>query len=351
MGHQVTLTITGDELHRAKELHANGDTTGVWNYLASLGDKYAASAASVTSDPLSRYGQIVRHSWHETSADFSKFDNVAHDYQGRYLDTILDSSNGDGTYRLPKTTGIETNYIGALKANEVSPYAAIDADLALANVLAEKHLGIQGITWPQILGLEPERIGPTSDEVLKLRADRGAEYFKRVFLDTMASEAATQFLSARAATIDSTHALNEWLGRTQEPDFESIGGINFLSSPNSPAVAIFDKNMKGQAYFDHDWHNIGPDNWRYDPPLNQYEYKSNNGSWNGTNFADPGVNAFISAANAFGSIDGLPANLGPSGQSIDYFAVPAGSADQRAIPLADIFTQQMRPPAAPSPTP
>jgi hypothetical protein len=76
--------------------------------------------------------------------------------------------------------------------------------------------------------------------------------------------------------------------------------------------------------------------------LNQYEYKSNDGSWNGTNFTDPDVNAFISAANAFGIANGRPANLGPSGAGINYFAVPAGSANPPVMPLADIFTQQMR---------
>jgi hypothetical protein len=261
----VALTITGDELHRAKVLHENGDTTAAWNYLASVGDKYATAAALVTGDPLSRYGQVARNTWHEAGADFSKFDDVAHNYQAKYLDTILNSSNGDGTYRLPSSTDIETNYIHALEDNEVSPYAAIDADLALANLHGERYIGTKGATWPWILGLEPERVGPVSQEVLKLREDTGAETFGRVTRDTLASEAATQFLSARAATIDQTHALNNWLGRTQEPDFEAIGGMNFLSGPNGPAVAIFDKNMRGQAYFDRAWHNIGPDNWAQRP--------------------------------------------------------------------------------------
>lgn len=337
----MAVTITGEQLQRALELHQNHDTSNVWKYLGSVGDKYAASAALVTGDPLSAMGQIVRNTWYEAGADFSKFDKVAHEYQGLYLSKIRDSSNGDGTYRLPSSTQIEQYYLGALKENEVSPYAAIDADLALANIKANEYLGTKVVTWPQIVGLEPERTGPVSQEVLALRAGQGAKEFARVFFDTGATEAATQLYSGRAAIIDNLNSLNNWLGRTQEPSIEFVGGLNFLSSPDSATVAMFDNSNKGQAYFDRRWQPIDASNWRNDPLLNQYEFKPSGAGWQGTRFTDPGVNAFISGANSFQRVDGQPGNFGSGGADMNYVGVPGDNGNQPAIPLEDIFTQRM----------
>ncbi len=166
----MTTTITDEQLSRAIRLYQNNNTTDVWKYLGSVGDKYAASATLVTDDPLSAMGQIVRNTWHEAGADFTKFDTVARDYQWLYLSQIRKSPTADGRYRLPSSTQIETNYLDALRANVVSPYAAIDADLALANIKANEYLGTKVVTWPQILGLEPERTGPVSQAERRRRA-------------------------------------------------------------------------------------------------------------------------------------------------------------------------------------
>ena len=96
---------------------------------------------------------VVRNTWYEVGADFTKFDKAARDYQRLYLSRIQESPNRDDTYTLPSSTRIEEDYLTALEKNHVSPYAAIHANFALAN----KRLGSNVVTWTDILGLEPER--------------------------------------------------------------------------------------------------------------------------------------------------------------------------------------------------
>lgn len=65
----MTLQITQQQIQQAQLALEQGGAAGMWQYLASQGDSYAASASEIISNPSGFMGSIVTYSWSLTGAD------------------------------------------------------------------------------------------------------------------------------------------------------------------------------------------------------------------------------------------------------------------------------------------
>ncbi len=118
MGSLVINTSQLAEIQRMQQQIGNGVTVAdVWSKLASYGDSYASSAASVIGDPGSMPWTIVRSIWNTTGADFGKFDSVALKHLTNYINQIGASASTavPGAYDLPTTDFIEKSQIPPAK--------------------------------------------------------------------------------------------------------------------------------------------------------------------------------------------------------------------------------------------
>ena len=91
----MALTITAAQLATAQSYAAAGDYVGGWNYLSTVGDKYADNAAAVTSGNATGVDKglevLVKNHWENTAgagAYEQKFDAVARQHFQQYVGEI-----------------------------------------------------------------------------------------------------------------------------------------------------------------------------------------------------------------------------------------------------------------------
>ncbi|MBJ7534333.1 hypothetical protein JDN40_09480 [Rhodomicrobium vannielii ATCC 17100] len=240
----------------------------VWSKLAEFGDTYAKAAAEGLSDPTSMYGQVIRHAWHETGADFQKFGDVALKHLQNYVKIIGDNLRKTSVAKLPTSTQIETSYADAVKQSGLSPYTAVD--LLLSRVTA-------GTTLPNWydqggglgLGLDFDRIGPRSEEAMGLDFYQSIKTFAGISANTANTYPVT-YLEIKQLDHPMMHFAEQGI------TLNAPGGLKVYENTNTRTYAIFDKAGNGSAWIDGKWTKISPDSWRLDS--DQSEASQNTGT-------------------------------------------------------------------------
>lgn len=160
----MALHITSEQYDIAQSYANTGDYVGGWNYLASIGDRYADDAAAVTSASTEGisgqfFQTLVKEHWNNTAgpdAYANKFDEVAKQHFEQYVADI-----GENGYQLPNSQQIEKSYRDAVTDAGLPPATAFDGvftntigDLADSLWPGPKE---NGIDWPDFLFMENER--------------------------------------------------------------------------------------------------------------------------------------------------------------------------------------------------
>ena len=163
----MALNITVDQLDIAQSYAAVGDYVGGWNYLSTVGDKYADNAYAVTSGQATGVDKgfevLVKNHWENTAgagAYEQKFDKVAKQHFEQYV--LVIASNGG---RLPDSRQIEKSYRDAVTDAELPPTVAIDGVItrSFGELMDKAWPGPKenGLDWTDALRMEDERQVPS----------------------------------------------------------------------------------------------------------------------------------------------------------------------------------------------
>jgi hypothetical protein len=123
------LSITSGQLAQANAIAAaNPNNLAVtWLFLSQAGDQYAEAAYNGLSNQNSMFNAVINSSNAVSGVTSDQQQQIAINNLSGYLSIISNSPpNSDGTYPLPNTTSIETNYANAVTATGAPLSAAID---------------------------------------------------------------------------------------------------------------------------------------------------------------------------------------------------------------------------------
>lgn len=152
----MATNITADQYAIAKNYSDQGDYSGGWRYLSSIGDNYADNAYAVASGNTSGSWDELMHAFVKSywdtvageNAYAEKFDSVARQHFEQYVDLI-----GQNNFQLPNSQQIEQSYRDAVTGNGLPPETAIDGSITRG---IGELLGKQ-LDWPDALGMEGSR--------------------------------------------------------------------------------------------------------------------------------------------------------------------------------------------------
>lgn len=260
--------FTAEQLAQIKESYETKGVAATWDLMASFGDTYAKAAAAGIKDPTSYYGQVIRHAWYASGADFGKFDDVAKQHQRNYIDIISKNLDKTGVGTLPTTTQVEKSYYQALDKHGISPLTAIDLLFTKIHSVVGTpnwHDNIGGLG----LGLEADRKGPPSEEAKSLSLDDTSGRLGTIMAHFANTRSGWAVMHARAnalgraedALIDQARKL------TGDSSIESLqfGGLKIYINRETHTMAMFDQGGNGWAWIGGEWQRVDTNNWRPDP--------------------------------------------------------------------------------------
>ena len=253
----------------------------VWQMLSSFGDTYASAAYDVLAEPTSFYGEVTRNAFSAVGANFNTdFTTVALTHLTTYVGDISNAPDplGSGNYLLPLSTDIESSYYNALVSNGVSPYAAIDLDMAASPLLPEWY----SAPWVGVT-LDQSRIGPTAPQVASMSQWTAFETFSEIAATTGVTEGETLGVTNLPTGIlqmesEVDNDLNHVFGLSGVSTMR-IGGMTFFEDTGTGNLAEFDQSGNGVAYINGQWQTISPSNWQFNSSAGAYQYLNPNGQW------------------------------------------------------------------------